>query len=64
MMAFNVGVEIGQLLALSMILIAMRYWRSTVSFTRHAMTGNFALMITGRQARALHPTPPISPDSH
>ena len=46
MLAFNVG-EIGQLLALGMILIAMRYWRSTVSFARHAATGNFALMTAG-----------------
>jgi hypothetical protein len=47
MIAFNVGVEIGQLLALSMILIAMRYWRSTASFARHAAKGNFALMTSG-----------------
>ncbi len=47
MIAFNIGVEIGQLLALGMILIAMRYWRSTASFARHALTGNFALMAAG-----------------
>jgi hypothetical protein len=47
MVAFNVGVEMGQLLALSMILIAMRYWRTTASFARHAMQGNFALMTSG-----------------
>jgi hypothetical protein len=47
MVAFNVGVEIGQLLALSMILIAMRYWRSTASFARHAAKGNFVLMTSG-----------------
>ncbi|MES2322344.1 MAG: HupE/UreJ family protein [Pseudomonadota bacterium] len=47
MIAFNLGVEIGQLLALGMILIAMRYWRSTASFARHAFTGNFALMTAG-----------------
>jgi hypothetical protein len=47
MIAFNVGVEIGQLLALSLILIAMRWWRSTASFTRHAFTANFALMACG-----------------
>ncbi len=47
MVAFNVGVEIGQLLALSLILIAMRYWRATASFARHAVTGNFALMTAG-----------------
>jgi hypothetical protein len=47
MVAFNVGVELGQLLALGMILVAMRYWRSTPSFGRHALTGNFALMAAG-----------------
>jgi hypothetical protein len=47
MIAFNIGVEIGQLLALSMILIAMRYWRSTLSFARHAAQGNFVLMTSG-----------------
>lgn len=47
MIAFNIGVEAGQLLALGMILIAMRYWRSTASFARHAFTGNFALMTAG-----------------
>ena len=47
MLAFNVGVEIGQLLALGMILVVMRYWRSTRSFARHAITGNVALMSAG-----------------
>ncbi len=47
MIAFNLGVEIGQLLALGMILVVMRYWRTTTSFTRHAFTGNFALMTAG-----------------
>ena len=47
MIAFNVGVEIGQLLALGMILIVMRYWRSTPSFARHAFAGNIALMTAG-----------------
>lgn len=45
--AFNVGVEIGQLLALGMILVAMRYWRSTVSFASHAKNSNIALMAAG-----------------
>jgi hypothetical protein len=46
-LAFNVGVEIGQLLALSAILIAMNFWRRTESFSRHAMTANVALMSAG-----------------
>ncbi len=47
MIAFNVGVEIGQLLALGMILVVMRYWRSTPSFGRYAVTANLALMAAG-----------------
>jgi hypothetical protein len=47
LVAFNVGVEIGQLLALSAILIAMSYWRRTPSFARHAYTGNVVLMTLG-----------------
>jgi hypothetical protein len=45
--AFNVGVEIGQFLALSAILIAMGYWRRTASFARHARASNLALAATG-----------------
>lgn len=47
LVAFNVGVEIGQLLALSAILIAMGYWRRTPSFARNAWTANVALMSAG-----------------
>ncbi len=47
MLAFNVGVEIGQLLALAAILIVMGYWRRTDSFPRHAYTANVAMMIAG-----------------
>ncbi|MEL3891651.1 HupE/UreJ family protein [Ferrovibrio sp. MS7] len=47
LLAFNVGVEIGQLLALSAILIAMGYWRRTPSFLRHAYTANVVMMTAG-----------------
>ncbi|RJX83392.1 HupE/UreJ family protein [Pseudomonas sp. LS-2] len=47
LLAFNVGVEIGQLLALSAILILMGYWRRTESFWRHAYTANVAMMSAG-----------------
>jgi hypothetical protein len=47
MLAFNVGVEIGQLLALSAILLVMNYWRRTASFTRHAYGANVALLTAG-----------------
>ena len=47
LIAFNIGVEIGQLLALSAILILMGYWRRTGSFWRHAYTANVAMMSAG-----------------
>jgi hypothetical protein len=47
LIAFNVGVEIGQLLALSAILIMMTHWRNTPSFGRHAWTANAAIMSAG-----------------
>jgi len=47
LVAFNVGVELGQLMALGMILIAMGFWRHTASFTRHAYSANVALMTGG-----------------
>jgi hypothetical protein len=47
LLAFNVGVEIGQLLALGAILIAISYWRRTESFWRHAYTANVAVMSAG-----------------
>jgi hypothetical protein len=47
MVAFNVGVEIGQLLALSLILIAFNAWRATGGFWRHAYASNVALMAAG-----------------
>ena len=47
LLAFNVGVEIGQLLALAAILIVMSYWRRTNSFFKHAYTANVLMMAAG-----------------
>ena len=47
LLAFNVGVEIGQLLALAAILIAMSYWRRSNSFLKHAYSANVLIMIAG-----------------
>ena len=47
LVAFNVGVELGQLLALSAILIAMNHWRRTSSFSRHAFSANVTIMTAG-----------------
>jgi hypothetical protein len=45
--SFNVGVEIGQLLALSAILIVMNFWRRSEAFRRQAFVANVALMSAG-----------------
>ena len=47
LLAFNVGVEIGQLLALSAILILISYWRLRPGFWRHAYAANVVMMTLG-----------------
>lgn len=47
LLAFNVGVEIGQLIALACILIAMGFWRRTPAFWSQARSANFVLMACG-----------------
>ena len=47
MLAFNVGVELGQLLALTGILIAMGFWRRNANFQRRAFAANTVLMTAG-----------------
>jgi len=45
--SFNVGVEIGQGLALMAILIALTAWRRSPGFSQHALVTNSALMTGG-----------------
>ena len=45
--AFNVGVEVGQFLALGAILIAMACWRRTAAFERQAFASNVLIMTCG-----------------
>jgi hypothetical protein len=45
--AFNAGVEIGQLVALGAILVAMAYWRRTAAFSRQAFAANVIVMACG-----------------
>ncbi|HMB73557.1 MAG TPA: HupE/UreJ family protein [Gammaproteobacteria bacterium] len=47
MVSFNVGVEIGQFIALALILVAFNLWRRSGSFLRHAQLGNMVLMCAG-----------------
>src|SRR4029079_13185049 len=45
--SFNVGVEIGHGIALTVILIALTWWRAHRGFARHAFATNGALMAAG-----------------
>lgn len=47
LIAFNVGVEIGQLTALAVILVVMQRWRATPSFVRQAYRANVIMMGLG-----------------
>jgi hypothetical protein len=45
--SFNVGVEIGQGLALTAVLIGLGYWRTRSGFMQHALVTNAALLTGG-----------------
>ncbi|GAB1263962.1 HupE/UreJ family protein [Aurantivibrio infirmus] len=45
--SFNIGVEIGQIIALSFILILLWRWRQMASFNKHAFLANSLLMTGG-----------------
>ena len=47
LVSFNIGVEIGQLIALSLILVVMTFWRTTKSFGRLAVAANALLFLAG-----------------
>ena len=45
--SFNIGVEIGQVLALTAVLILLSFWRTRSGFFRYAFATNTALMVVG-----------------
>lgn len=47
LIAFNVGVELGQLLALSFILIGMGFWRRSPHFMQQAYSAQVVMMTAG-----------------
>lgn len=47
LVSFNVGVELGQVLALMVALIVFAWWRARPGFLRHAFAANAALMSVG-----------------
>lgn len=47
MLSFNVGVEIGQVMALTGVLLALGFWRTRPGFLKHAFAANTVLMTCG-----------------
>ncbi|MFT7507526.1 MAG: hypothetical protein ACI92I_000686, partial [Acidimicrobiales bacterium] len=47
MISFNIGVELGQVLVLTFLLLIFTYWRTKPYFIRHAYFANSALMFGG-----------------
>lgn len=47
LIAFNVGVELGQLMALALILMVMTRWRARPAFARQAYAANVLMMVAG-----------------
>ncbi len=45
--AFNVGIELGQLLALGIVLAVILAWRRTATFPRYALVANFLMITAG-----------------
>ena len=46
-LSFNVGVEIGQMLALTAVLIGISCWRTRPGFLRHSFAANTVIMTAG-----------------
>ena len=47
LLSFNVGVEMGQILALGGVVVALTWWRTRPGYLRHAFITNTALMAGG-----------------
>lgn len=46
-LSFNVGVELGQIMALGLMGLVLSGWRKTASFVKFSKVANVALMVTG-----------------
>jgi hypothetical protein len=46
-LSFNIGVEFGQIVALSIMLVLLMVWRKTASFERFSNASNMALIFVG-----------------
>jgi hypothetical protein len=47
LIAFNVGVEAGQVIALSIVIVLLNFWRATPSFLKGAKYANMLLLLGG-----------------
>tara|TARA_Y100001960_G_scaffold333783_1_gene440942 strand:+ start:2981 stop:3685 length:705 start_codon:yes stop_codon:yes gene_type:complete len=47
LISFNIGVELGQIMALCVILITISFWRKSNSFTKYAYSTNTFMMFLG-----------------
>jgi hypothetical protein len=47
LVAFNVGVEVGQLIALSLMLALILWWRRSKDFARQAVVANVFILVAG-----------------
>ncbi|MWV27623.1 HupE/UreJ family protein [Erythrobacter sp. GH3-10] len=47
LIAFNVGVELGQVIVLTLVVLLLAAWRDTPSFKRYAFAANIALILVG-----------------
>jgi hypothetical protein len=45
--SFNIGVEIGQVIALTFVVVALGYWRTRPGFSKYALATNGVLMMCG-----------------
>lgn len=53
LLAFNVGVELGQVLVLAFVVTLFAAWRTRPSFTRYAFAANVALILVGTALTAI-----------
>ncbi len=53
LLAFNVGVELGQVLVLAFVVSLFAAWRTRPSFTRYAIAANVALIAVGAALTAI-----------
>lgn len=47
LISFNVGVELGQVIVLTFVVLLLGAWRDTKSFARYALIANWALILVG-----------------